>query len=202
MYAKPLTFSSYYNATYEEEDGVWIDYASYAETYIAEALGSAMSCSEYQAPQGYDGYGDDDGEEEAEVNEYCKKLFEESAFSLNTCNATAEDKDEEYNDDDGFSWYSFDMTMESTDEIEVVCTKVKELNGEYYHAYHAPSSYSASIYNVVARSTSNEWSSLSSFEMSAFEIVLFTAAMLAFAICWCRRRMQKCNEPDLETTLV
>lgn len=204
MYAKPLAFSTYYNATYEEEDGVWIDYASYAETFIAEALGSAMPCSEYEAPQGDDGYADDDEEKEAEVNEYCKKLFEESASNLNTCNATAEEKEDEdeYNDDDGFSWYSFDMTMESTDEIEVVCTKVKELNGDYYHAYKEPSSSSASTYNVVARSTNNEWTSLSSFEMSAFEIVLFTAALFAFVVCWCRRRLQKCNEPDLETTLV
>jgi hypothetical protein len=203
MYARQASFSTYYNATYEEEEGVYVDYASSAESYIEEALSSSMSCSEYEAPK-EDDDGDDNVDEKAEVNEYCEKLFKDSAASLSECNATAaEDDNQEYNYDGGynFNWYSFDMTVENADDIDQVCTKVKELNGNYYHAYKAPSSSSGSRFHVN-KSTANEWAELSSFEMSSIEIVLFTAAMLSFAICCCRRRFMQSKRSDLDTNLV
>lgn len=205
IYVRQASFSTYYNATYEEEDGSYVDYASNAAEYIADTLSSTMPCSEYEAPQQDDGYGD-----EVEVNEYCEQLFKETAASINQCNATAEeDENQEYNDDDGFTWYSFDMTMEAADDNEQVCTKVRELNGNYFHAFKTPSS--SGITYHVNKSVSNEWSELSSFEMSAFEIVLFTGAILAIAVCYCRRRLMQVMQPkkasvykgdDIDTNLV
>ena len=199
MYLRQAAFSTYYNATFEEEEGVYVDYASNAASYIADAFGTAMSCSGYEAPQQDDGYGDDNVEKEDEINEYCEKLFKESAVSVNVCNATADEREEEnaeYNDDDGFAWYTFDMTMEAADDIEQVCTKVKEMDGNYYHAYKEPSSFSSESTYHVNKSVTNEWDQLSSFEMSAIEIVVFTAALIAFAICWCRRKFMKSRKTD------
>jgi hypothetical protein len=197
MYTRQVPFSNYYSATYEEQEGVYIDYASYAKSSIETALGSVMSCSVYEAPQNDDGYGDDNI---VEANEYCKKMFEESAIGMNDCNATAAEDENEDLDDDAFKWYSFDMTMESTDNIEQVCTKVKALNGQYYHAFKQASSSGGSSFHV-AKSTSNEWTDLSSFAMSTLEICLLSAAMLTFAICWCRRRMMQAKK-DSEMPLM
>jgi hypothetical protein len=199
MYARMASFSTYYNATFVEEEGLYVDYTSSAESYIAEAFGSSMSCSEYEAPKG----DDDNGDEKAEANEYCEKLFKDSAANVNECNATAEEGDnKEYNYDGGynFNWYTFDMTADSADEIDQVCTKVKELNGNYYHAYKVPSSSSGRYH--VNKSIANEWTELSSFEMSSIEIVLLAAAMLSFAICCCKNRIARSKRSDLETNLV
>ena len=195
IYPRHLSFSNYYNATYVEEDGVWIDYATYAASYIEEVLADTMPCSGYEAIQYNDWYWYQDEEaQNLEVNDYCKQLFEESAASIDTCNATAENEGDENADDDGYSWYTYSMTMENADELDVVCSYVRELNGVYYHAFTQTggSSY------ILSRSTNNEWDTLSSFEMSTLEICLFTVAMLAFAMCLCRRKFMKSKQGGLE----
>ena len=190
VYARHQSFSSYYNSTYEEEEDITIDYASNAESYISSVLNDTMSCSKYEAPKG------DDYVDEVEVNEYCQKLFKESAASMNECNVTTEDVD-----DDGYAWYSFDMTNENANDIDQVCTKVRENDGSYYHAYKAPSYFpSDSEYNIEM-STFNEWDSLSSFEMSTLEICIFIAVLVVFIFCWCKRMCTR-RKSDAEMSFV
>eukprot|EP00804_Cyclotella_cryptica_P009397 CCRYP_017316-RA/>CCRYP_017316-RA protein AED:0.10 eAED:0.10 QI:716/0/0.5/1/0/0.5/2/146/328 len=195
MYTRHDSFQNVYNTTYQDED---IDLVTYAESYIKTALSDSMSClePEYEEPQGDDAAQADDNLNGSEVNQYCKEIFEGSAMNFNECNATT-NEEEEYTDDDAFNWYNFDMKMEDIDNLEQVCSKVKQMEGEYYHAYgESPSSSSSSYNGIKSRQINlNEWTSLSSFTLSSTEIVcivITSAVILLLSLfgcrCCCRRR--------------
>lgn len=180
MYTTQDSFQDVYNATYQNDD---IDLVTYAESYIKLAFSDSMSClePEYEEPRGDDVVLGDDNLDGSEVNKYCKEIFEGYAMNFNECNATSEE--EEFTEDDAFNWYNFDLKMEDTNNVEQVCSKVKQMDEEYYHAHGGSTSSSSSWYDGIKsrQSSLNEWTSLSSFTVSSTEIIgIVIASVIIF----------------------
>ena len=175
MFTRQESFENVYNAT---ENELGIDIVSYAQDLTKTVLINAMSCLEVEYSADDEVQGDDNVDAD-NINEYCENLFKES-FNFNACNATKEEQDQ--NDDGEFKWYIYDLAKEDTDDIELVCSKVKEMDGEYYHAYYQSRSgtwHSAEKFFVV-----NEWSQLSDFAATTTELCLVLAAVILITLTW------------------
>mmetsp|Transcript_11090 Transcript_11090/g.27282 ORF Transcript_11090/g.27282 Transcript_11090/m.27282 type:complete len:533 (-) Transcript_11090:257-1855(-) len=116
-----------------------------AETYIKNAFTDTMPClyEEFGDPAYQPG--DDDAAAAAnddgyQVNDYCTGIFEEGPIAFNSC-AQSDDQNngnENYNQnevDDQIKFYDYDMNYDDVRDLEVVCSVLQNMDGEYYYHY-------------------------------------------------------------------
>ena len=136
-YTNLYSFADVYDSYYYNNNGSSEDLSSYAESYIKSAFTEVMPCAEQEFADPNDGGGDgdeeDDEEEEYEVNGYCQQIFEDGALDFGNCYANYENNN--YDQDNEYSWYTYDMTYDDSADMDTVCSTVKTLDGEYSHYY-------------------------------------------------------------------
>jgi len=134
LYTSQVGFKNVYT---KEEGSGSSSYLNYAEKYIKTAFSDVMSCDNVE----YYAASDDDqganGDDNNEMNDYCKGILDEDALSYSNCDA---DEDGEQVTDEG---YSYDLAYGEDDlDIEEVCAVVKRMEnaGEYFNAYDSSTS--------------------------------------------------------------
>ncbi|KAK1741704.1 hypothetical protein QTG54_007277 [Skeletonema marinoi] len=140
--------ASYANIVAAEEANYSVDVAGYAISTLKTAFYEPMICESQEFAEG-----DEEEEDEYEMNDYCKQLFEQDAINFNEC---AADEEEEQQDegDDAYNWYSYDV--EDADEVEKVCAKIVSFNGVYSNYYDSASSGSVQTRDSRGNLTSSQ----------------------------------------------
>ncbi len=116
------------------------DLASLAATYIDSAFTETISCRalDFDDPNDADNYnyGDDDdaNAQEAGLNDYCQQILNGDTVDYSNCNKNYNDNGNN-NQDDEYSWYSYDLTYQQANDLDTVCSTVKTLDGEYSYSY-------------------------------------------------------------------
>mmetsp|Transcript_23447 Transcript_23447/g.34794 ORF Transcript_23447/g.34794 Transcript_23447/m.34794 type:complete len:628 (-) Transcript_23447:90-1973(-) len=171
----------------EQQANESVDVTGYAINSLKTAFYGTMTCE----GQEFEG---EDGEEENEMNDYCKQLFESDLANFNDCAAESEEEEGQQEEtDDAYSWYSYDM--EDADEIDQVCAKIASFNGEYSNYYDSATSGS-----VHSRSRNGDLvkSAAASLSVSAIAaIALACAAVVGAAAYVMGRKTEKVDGSTL-----
>lgn len=131
VYTNMATFQSIFqNYLYENNAE---DLSGYAETYIKTAFQEAMPCKELDFADP-DEVSDDDADY-GDANEFCQQIFDDGALDFNQCYNGSYQFGSNYNDDDEFSWYTYDMTYDEAKNSDDVCSVVYQMSGEYSYSY-------------------------------------------------------------------
>jgi hypothetical protein len=131
------------------------------------------------------------------VNEYCQQIIGDNAMNFNECDAAeAEEAEEEAAQDEEFAWYEYDLTADDAENLEQVCSKIKEKDGEYFYAYDHQKSGTWYKRNkngeIVNEAETQPWNTIN--EMTGLSaaaiggIVAGVVVALMACICLCRRR--------------
>ena len=138
MYTNQKTFSSVYTL-YNDED---VNYSALAEKYIKNAFSEEMPCLEQEFADPNEEQGDNDAK--YEVNSYCQQILNGGAADFNSCAGDENEVQDENNnvdeEDEQYSWYTYDMTAQNAENVEAVCSVLKKMEGEYSHLYDERSS--------------------------------------------------------------
>ena len=130
-------------------------YYMYSNEYVFEAtkesfqkaFSETTSCADSNIGNPYN-QANDDGANDGEMNAYCQQLFDGGgATSLSGC-FTDNDDDQNsnyyysnqnggnYGGDDFLGWYTYDMTINSAQDINEVCSTVSQMGGSYKNYYN------------------------------------------------------------------
>ena len=196
IYSSESSFSKVYNPYYNGEE---INYLTYAENFIKSAFSDTMSClePEYEEPLQNGAVEEEEDLEGSAVNEYCQQIIGDNAMNFNECDAAeAEEAEEEAAQDEEFAWYEYDLTADDAENLEQVCSKIKEKDGEYFYAYDHQKSGTWYKRNkngeIVNEAETQPWNTIN--EMTGLSaaaiggIVAGVVVALMACICLCRRR--------------
>lgn len=130
VYTNKANFADVY-ANYIAKNGL-NDFSGDVEVYIKSAFEEELPCKEmeYANP---DEVGDDDNYGDA--NEYCQQIFAKGAIDFNQCYSQNYNFGSNNQEDDEYSWYTYDMTYDEANDLDDVCTVVYQMSGEYTYSY-------------------------------------------------------------------
>lgn len=112
-----------------------INYLMYAEEFIKSAFSELTPCAQLQFADP-NGEGEEEGDEQNEMNDYCKGVLEENAVSFVNCAADNEAEEQNQNNNAAnYDWFTYDM--KEADDANDVCAMLKQKqSGDYSHAYN------------------------------------------------------------------
>jgi len=171
----------------EQQANESVDVTGYAINSLKTAFYGTMTCESRE----FEG---EDGEEENELNDYCKQLFESDLANFDDCAAESEEEEGQQEEtDDAYSWYSYDM--EDADEIDQVCAKIASFNGEYSNYYNSAASGSVHSRSRNGDLVKSAAASLSASAIAA--IALACAAVVGAAAYVMGRKTEKVDGSTL-----
>jgi hypothetical protein len=143
-------------------------------------------------------------EEEPEAQEFCQQLIENSV-DMATCGGWAEDENQNNNnqnnnnngDEADYSWYTYVVSQEDSENLQAVCKVVESFEGEYSgaHAYTATDEEgggSGHVYDYKSSNTkSNGMNAGKVFGIIIAIVVLVVAAVMIVQSCGGKRDSKK-----------
>jgi hypothetical protein len=187
VYTNKATFQGVYQ-DYILDNNVE-DLSGYAEKYIKSAFEEAMPCKELDFADP-DEVSDDDADY-GDANDFCQQIFDEGALDFNQCYNDNYEFGSNYNQDDAYSWYTYDMTYDEAKNIDDVCSVVYQMSGEYSYAYNVEKSGTWYDRDESGKMKTNKSTRNQSLEFSSTAItllVLLGVGIVGAAACISYRR--------------